>query len=54
MTSADTRLNALIRVMTEEQKTKLIEAAKDILMAANTHKTVNTGGMIYDANPNHP
>lgn len=32
MTSDDTRLNALIRVMNSEQKAKLVDAAKDILM----------------------
>ena len=32
MISVDTRLNALIRTMTDEQKRKLIEAAKVILM----------------------
>ena len=32
MISVDTRLNALIRAMTEEQKRRLTEAAKVILM----------------------
>lgn len=32
MISVDTRLNALVRTMTDEQKRKLIEAAKVILM----------------------
>ena len=33
MISVDTRLNALIRAMTEEQKRRLTEDAKVILMA---------------------
>lgn len=47
MISVDTRLNALIRAMDDNQKRALIEVAKEILMAeSRTNKTCE-GGKLY-------
>lgn len=52
MTSDDTRLNALIRIMNSEQKAKLVDAAKDILMTTQQPAT-QKGEMRY-AETQHP
>lgn len=52
MISVDTRLNALVRTMTDEQKRKLIEAAKVILM--DDQKTYIYEGVEYHAETQHP
>lgn len=52
MTNDDTRLNALIRIMNSEQKAKLVDAAKDILMTTQQHAT-KKGEMRY-AETQHP
>lgn len=50
MTNADTRLNALTRMMDEGQKLRLIEAARMILMdggSKNENKGEDTHGTVY-------
>ena len=52
MISVDTRLNALIRAMTEEQKRRLTEAAKVILMEDQKNNLYE--GVEYHAETQHP
>ena len=52
MISVDTRLNALIRAMTDEQKRRLTEAAKVILMEDQKNNLYE--GVEYHAETQHP
>lgn len=52
MISVDTRLNALIRAMSEEQKRRLTEAAKVILM--DDQKNNLYKGDVNHAETQHP
>lgn len=52
MTSDETRLNALIRIMNSEQKAKLVDVAKDILMT--TQQLATQKGEMRYAETQHP